>query len=191
MKPIILLFCLGLPLILGAKPVSVDEIFTPKRQFKILGSFSYINLLRKNTSLSSVSVQMPDHSFINIPFMGYENVNQDYLTFSLNARYGIFKRVELFSTLNAFWQNSHIDKNGTFTSRSSGDFGSLNLGFLIEAKKESKAPSLLFGGSGDILEQAYFSQTQKNLQYGKGYSFFVVSFYSIDLLCFCSKPIID
>ncbi|TLD80400.1 hypothetical protein LS68_006470 [Helicobacter sp. MIT 05-5293] len=178
----ILLLCL--PFILYAKPVSVDEIFTPKHQFKILGSFSYINLQRKNFSLSPIPFQMPDGSYISIPFAGYENINQDYLNFSLNARYGISKRVELFSTLNAFWQNSYAENNGIFSQQSHGDFGSLNFGFLVEAKKEGKLPALLVGGSADIVDQTYFSATKKHLQYAKGYSLFATTFYTVDPIVF-------
>ncbi|WP_343353502.1 hypothetical protein V3I05_09915 [Helicobacter mastomyrinus] len=68
-----IILCLCLPFILYDKPVSVDEIFTPKRQFKLIGSFSYINLLRKDTSMQSVPVQMSDSTFINIPFVGYQH----------------------------------------------------------------------------------------------------------------------
>lgn len=165
--------------------MSVDEIFTPKRQFKLIGSFSYINLLRKDTSMQSVPVQMSDSTFINIPFVGYQHTNQDYLTLSFNARYGIHSRVELFSTIYGFWQQSHIQSaNGTFSTQSNGDFSTMNLGFLIEAKKEGKVPALFIGGNADIIEQVYFSRTQKSLQYGKGYSLFALSFYTIDPIVF-------
>lgn len=175
-----------IPPILYAKPVSVDEIFTPKKQFKIIGSFSYVNILRKNASLQYIPFEMTPGTgtFINIPSLGYENINQDYLTFSLNARYGIHSRVELFSTVNGFWQKSHTENNGVFSTQSDGDFNSASIGFLIEAKREGKAPAILIGGNGDIVEQTYFSRTQKSLQYGKGYSLFALGFYTVDPIVF-------
>lgn len=186
-----------LPFVLWAKPVSIDEIFTPKKQFKILGSFSYINIMRKNSSPALISVPSNIHGIpnvnnsINIPFWNHNNINQDHLSFSLQARYGISKRVELFSTLNAFWQRSLIDDNmGNFSSSHNGDFNSLSVGFLAEAKKEGKAPAILIGGSVDVLDNTYFpptqesSQSQKSLQYGKGYSLFATSFYTIDPIVF-------
>ncbi|TLD87696.1 hypothetical protein LS66_007285 [Helicobacter sp. MIT 03-1614] len=190
MKFRIFALSLCLPFVLCAKPVSIDEIFTPKKQFKILGSFSYVNVMRKNSAPALISIPSSIHGVnnigdIKIPFWNHENVNQDYLSFSLQARYGISKRVEIFSTLNAFWQKSITDDNaGNFNSSSNGDFSSFSLGFLAEAKREGKMPSLLVGGSAEVIDNTYFSSTQKSLQYGKSYSLFATSFYTIDPIVF-------
>ena len=191
MKFRIFALSLCLPFVLCAKPVSIDEIFTPKKQFKILGSFSYLNVMRKNSAPALISIPSSIHGLPNItesvtiPFWNHENVNQDYLSFSLQARYGVTKRVEVFSTLNAFWQKSYVDDNtGNFNSSSNGDFGSMSIGFLAEAKREGKAPALLIGGSAEVLDNTYFSPTQKALQYGKSYSLFATSFYTIDPIVF-------
>lgn len=175
-----ILCILVLPFMLFAKPVSVDEILTNDKQFKLIGSFSYLNLLRKSQSLQTIPVQNHDNSFIHIPFYGYEHVNQDYLTFSLNARYGIHKRVEIFTTLYSFYQHSHLESNGSFSTQSNGDISSLNLGLLIEAKKEGKTPAILLGIGSDIAEKVYFPNMQKSWQYAKGYSLYALSFYTIE-----------
>lgn len=102
MKFRICVLFLCLPFALWAKPVSIDEIFTPKKQFKILSSFSYLNVMRKNSSPTFISIPSSIHGIPNIsdsvtiPFWNHENVNQDYLSFSLQARYGIAKFVEMF-----------------------------------------------------------------------------------------------
>ena len=169
--------------VLHTRPVSVDEIFTKRTQFKIMGSFSYINLQRSDVNLASVSVPINGgSSYVQIPLSYAQNTNQDYLNFSLYARYGIAKRVEVFSTLNSFWQHSSVssDLSSAPISQSYGDFGSLNLGVLIQAKKEGKLPALLLGASADVLDKTYFSHTQKQLDSLKGYSFFATSFYTID-----------
>ncbi len=168
--------------VLHTRPVSVDEIFTKRTQFKIMGSFSYINLQRSDLYLGSVSVPINGgSSYVQVP-VSYAQSNQDYLNFSLYARYGIAKRVEVFSTLNSFWQHSSAssDFSSTPSSQSYGDFSSLNLGVLIQAKKEGKLPALLLGASADVLDKTYFSHTQKQLDSLKGYSFFATSFYTID-----------
>jgi len=169
--------------VLHTRPVSVDEIFTKRTQFKIMGSFSYINLQRSDLYLGSVSVPINGgSSYVQVPVSYAQNSNQDYLNFSLYARYGIAKRVEVFSTLNSFWQHSSAssDFSSTPISQSYGDFSSLNLGVLIQAKKEGKLPALLLGASADVLDKTYFSHTQKQLDSLKGYSFFATSFYTID-----------
>lgn len=169
--------------VLHTRPVSVDEIFTKRTQFKIMGSFSYINLQRSDLYLGSVSVPINGgSSYVQVPVSYAQNSNQDYLNFSLYARYGIAKRVEVFSTLNSFLQHSSAssDFSSTPSSQSYGDFSSLNLGVLIQAKKEGKLPALLLGASADVLDKTYFSHTQKQLDSLKGYSFFATSFYTID-----------
>ncbi|RDU62473.1 hypothetical protein CQA53_09260 [Helicobacter didelphidarum] len=179
-KLLLISFLFSLTL-LHAKPVSVDEIFTQRQQFKILASFSYININRKELVLSTISVPQANGSAIQIPCVSHANVNQDYLNFGLQMRYGVYKRVELFTIVNAFWQNSiaHVNGGG-IVSQNRGDFGSWNLGVLVQAKKEGKAPSLFVGGSMDLLDQTMFSNNSKALQYFKGFSIFATSFYTID-----------
>ncbi|WP_276890405.1 hypothetical protein [Helicobacter japonicus] len=61
MKFRIFALSLCLPFVLCAKPVSIDEIFTPKKQFKILGSFSYLNVMRKNSAPALISIPSSIH----------------------------------------------------------------------------------------------------------------------------------
>ena len=169
-----------LPLTLLGKPVSVDEMFTSQRQLKLLGSFTYINI--HNANVGVVQVQQPNGSYISVPTS--QKLNQDYLSFSLQARYGVANRLELFSTLNSFYQQSRLDNNGSFSTQQSGDFDSFSLGFIVDAKREGRFPALLLGGSADVVDRAYYSSTQASWQYGKGYSLFATSFYTIDPLVF-------
>ncbi|WP_233707716.1 hypothetical protein [Helicobacter aurati] len=125
---------------LEARSVNIDEILSKKKQLRLLPSISYINLKSKNALLTSIPYQMPDGSFIRIPITNYTNLNQDYLNFSLSARYGIYERTEIFSSLSAFWQQNTTNANRTFTTTNNGNFNTWNLGFLVEAKKEGKFP---------------------------------------------------
>lgn len=166
----------------NAKSVNVDEIMTKSNDFKLNLSFSYINILSKNAFSGIAQITQQNNSTISIPIS--TTTNQDYLNFSLYGRYGVYKRVEIFSTINAFWQHSTVrnDIDNAYRNASTGDFGSWNLGILLEAKKEGKAPALMLGFSTDIIERAFYPNGTKNLQYGKGYNFFATSYYSIDLV---------
>ena len=182
MRYVLLIICVGLGLLM-ARPVSVDEILTKRLQFKLMGTLSYVHIQRSDMYLAPISVPINGgSSYVQIPLSYAQDSNQDYLNFSLYARYGIAKRVEVFSTLNSFWQHSSAsnDLSSTPISQSYGDFSSLNLGVLIQAKKEGKLPALLLGASADVLDKTYFSHTQKQLDSLKGYSFFATSFYTID-----------
>ncbi|WP_034559780.1 hypothetical protein [Helicobacter muridarum] len=179
---ILLLAMLG---IAQSKSVGVDEILSKNGQLRLLPTLTYINIKSSNPLLTSIPIMLPNNSVINAPVVsGYNNLNQDYFDFSLMVRYGVYNRVELFSTLNAFYQRSRRNISDSFSNESSGNFGAWNLGFLVEAKKEGKAPALLVGASTDIMNVATFNDSSNSLQYFKGYSIFLTSFYTVDPIVF-------
>lgn len=55
---------------MSAKAINVDEILTKSRQFKLITSFSYINLARKDSYLGSIGAQLPDGTHITLPYVG-------------------------------------------------------------------------------------------------------------------------
>lgn len=191
---VFILIC-GVACALSGAPISVDELVSKNREWRFITSLSYINILSKDFPSITVSVQNPQGGFTNISVIsGAQNTNQDYLGFSLYGRYGLTKRVELFSTINAYWQNSLSTNttNNAYVSTSQGDFNSWNLGVLVVAKKEGKAPALLVGGSVDIIDKSTFAPAPLNpsdssksaLQYGRGYSFFATTYYTADPVVF-------
>ena len=189
---VFILIC-GVVCAFSGAPISVDELVSKNKEWRFITSLSYINILSKGFSSTTVPVQNPQGGFINIPVIsGAQNTNQDYLGFSLYGRYGLTKRVELFSTINAYWQNS-LSTNTTsnaYVSTSQGDFNSWNLGVLVQAKREGKAPALLVGGSVDVIDKSTFTplnagdSSKSALQYGKGYSFFATTYYTADPIVF-------
>lgn len=184
-KFIYILFLSGLLFkALNAKPVSIDEVLSGKKQIRILGQLSYINIKSKNSVLTTISHQVNGGNFVSIPISMLANANTDYLNFAMSARYGIYKNIEIFSTLNAFYQHNTTNINANFIEKHSGNFNTWNLGILAQVKKEDKYPSLLIGGSIDIMNMASFSNAESKLQYFKGYSLLAMSYYTIDPLVF-------
>ncbi|EEO24374.1 MULTISPECIES: hypothetical protein [Helicobacter] len=169
---------------LNAKPVSIDEVLSGKKQIRILGQLSYINIKSKNSVLTTISHKISSGDFVSIPISMLANANTDYLNFAMSARYGIYKNIEIFSTLNAFYQHNTTNINANFIEKHSGNFNTWNLGILAQVKKEDKYPSLLVGGSIDIMNMASFSNAESKLQYFKGYSLLAMSYYTIDPLVF-------
>lgn len=169
---------------LYAKPVNIDEMLSEKRQLRILGQFSYINLKSKNSQLTTIQYQQNSGNYINLPVSVLANSNIDYLNFTMSARYGIYKRVELFSTLNAYYQHNITNINTIFNEKHGSNFNTWNLGVLVQAKNEDKYPAILLGGSIDLMNMTAFSDDKSKMQYFKGYSFFTTSYYTIDPLVF-------
>lgn len=169
---------------LNAKPVSIDEILSGKKQVRILGQFSYINVKSKNAILTTIPYQMSGGNFVQIPISTLANANTDYLNFAMSARYGVYKNIEIFSTINAFYQHNITNINTNFLEKNNGNFNTWNLGILAQVKKEDKYPALLLGSSIDIMGMANFSNNESKLQYFKGYYLFATSYYTIDPLVF-------
>ncbi len=146
---VFILIC-GVACALSGAPISVDELVSKNKEWRFITSLSYINILSKGFSYTKVSVQnpLPQGGTIDIPVISeVQNTNQDYLGFSLYGRYGLTKRVELFSTINAYWQNSLSTNttNKVYVSTSQGDFNSWNLGVLVVAKQRGQSPRAACG----------------------------------------------
>ncbi|WP_237022189.1 porin family protein [Helicobacter trogontum] len=169
---------------LNAKPVNIDEILSGKRQFRILSQLSYINIKSKNSLLTSLSHDVGSGNSIQIPISMIANSNTDFLNFAMSVRYGIYKNIEIFSTINAFYQHNTTNVNANFTEKHNGNFNTWNLGMLAQIKREGRYPALLLGGSIDLMNMTNFSNDTAKLQYFKGYSIFATSYYTIDPLVF-------
>jgi len=181
------LFLMILPIFLYAKPVKVDEILTDTKKIKIETSISYYNINKKYNRVASISYQTANGDFVNIPtYIGDSKTNQDYINYGLNLKYGYSKNLEVFGNLNFFTSKTHIS-DSKFTSDSDKNFNNLNIGFTYQVKKEDEKPSLLVGGSIDLIERVRFSVNHTDDLYSKGYSFFATSYYTVDPIVFLVK----
>ena len=184
MKKILLLLS---PLLLFSKPVKVDEILTDTNKIKLETSISYANINKKENVISPITYQTAGGDFVNIPsYLGVSATNQDYINYGFNLKYGINKNLELFAGLNMFTSDTHIS-DSSFSTQSDNGFNNLNLGVTYQVKKEDDRPSLLLGGSVDILERVTFSDDRKENQSFKSYSFFATSYYTVDPVVFLLK----
>lgn len=175
------------PFLLMAKPVKVDEILTNKNELKSDFSISYSNISRKIDSFSPITYQTSGGDFITIPnYLGASNSNQDYVSYGMGLKYGISKDLEINSNINFYTSDTHISGD-TLSTQSDKGLSNLNLGFSYQVKKEDDKPAFLVGGSVDLLENIQFSDTHKETQKLKSYSFFATTYYTADPLVFLIK----
>jgi len=181
-----ILFLLS-PLLLFSKPVKVDEILTEANKFKFETSVSYANINKKANVIVPITYQTSGGDFVNIPsYLGVLATNQDYINYGFNLKYGISKKLEVFTNLNMFTSDIHIS-DSTFLTQSEKGFNNLNIGVTYEIKKEDESPSFLIGGSVDLMEKVTFSDNNQENQSFKSYAFFATSFYSVDPVVFLLK----
>jgi hypothetical protein len=175
------------PLLLFSKPVKVDEILTEQNKLKLDMSISYSNINKKAGVTAPISYETMNGDFVNIPtYVGISSSNQDYINYGFNLKYGISEKLEVFTNLNLFTSDTHIS-DSEFSSKSEKGFNNLNLGLTYQVKKEDDKPSLLIGGSVDLIERVTFSGEHKEDLNFKSYSFFATSYYTVDPIVFLLK----
>ena len=175
------------PLLLFSKPVKVDEILTEQNKLKLDMSISYSNINKKVGVTAPISYETMNGDFVNIPtYAGTSSTNQDYINYGFNLKYGISEKLEVFTNLNLFTSDTHIS-DSEFSSTNEKGFNNLNLGVTYQLKKEDEKPSLLVGGSVDLIERVTFSGEHKEDLNFKSYSFFATSYYTVDPIVFLLK----
>jgi hypothetical protein len=183
-KKIVLLLT---PLLLFSKAVKVDEILTDTNEFKLETSISYANINKKQNVIAPLYYQTSGGDFVQIPtYIGSNATNQDYINYGFNLKYGVSKKLEIFTNLNLFTSDTHIS-NSEFSSKSDKGFNNLNLGLTYQIKNENSSPSLILGGSVDLIQRVEFKENHKENLNFKGYSFFATSYYTVDPIVFLLK----
>ena len=115
MKKIVLLLT---PLLVFSKAVKVDEILTDTNKFKLETSISYANINKKQNVIAQLTYQTAGGDFVQVPtYLGSSATNQDYINYGFNLKYGISKKLEIFTNINLFTSDTHIS-NSEFKSKS-------------------------------------------------------------------------
>lgn len=150
------------PILLFSKAVKVDEILTEQNKLKLDMSISYSNINKKTGMTAPISYETANGDYVNVPtYIGSTKSNQDYINYGFNLKYGINKKLEIFTNLNLFTSDTHIS-DSEFSSKSEKGFNNLNLGLTYQVKKEDDKPSLLIGGSVDLIERVTFNGEHYN-----------------------------
>ncbi len=182
MKKLILLFISFI--IAFSKPLQIEEILSDKNEFKLNSTISYINIDSKSLNSEFVKYDISENNSITIPIVAGENlVDTDFLSFSLDLKYGLTKKLEIFSFVNFYYSNSRYSLNENFANNSDSDFNSFGVGLSYEIKSEDETPALLVGLTTQAIEKTEFYNFTEN-NYFKNNSFFVTSFYTSDPIVF-------
>lgn len=86
-----------------AKPVKVEEILTYKNSWQLDLGISYSNIEKSSGESQLILIPIGNNQAIPVSnYLGQQNVNQDYLVYSLNLRYGLTEKLEVFTYTNFF-----------------------------------------------------------------------------------------
>jgi hypothetical protein len=129
LKKYILLFLI--PILLFSKAVKVEEILSDKNQIRLDTTLTYTNINQKSGSLALFNYQTSAGDFVSVPTFTGENItDRDLLNYSVNLRYGLTKKLEIFSYVSAFSDFTKISENGEFKTEKDSDFSTLGIGAI-------------------------------------------------------------
>lgn len=174
-----------LPIFLSAKSVKIDEVLTEEKKLQADIGLTYINIQKNSGQAGLVEYQTASGDFLTIPtYLGVSESQTDRLNYGLNLRYGATKNLELFTFANFYSSIERTIGFGTSDSKAKNGFNSFGLGASYQVKAEDKTPSLLVGGTLDILERDELLKYDAALKSG---TFFMASFYTVDPIVFFVK----
>jgi len=188
MIKIVLIFIYFISFI-NAKALEIDDILTQEGRFKFDFITSYINLQKEQGLSTPLEYQTQNGDIVTIPtFLGEQQINQDYINYALNFKYGLNRDFEIFTILNFYTSTIYYTQASNFGSKSDRGFNSWVLGFNYQLKREDDKPAILIGGMADILEKVKFSgkdglNRNKNLSF-KSYKLSTTTYYTVDPLVY-------
>lgn len=173
--------------LLFSKAVKVEEILSDTNQIKLDISTTYINFSQKSNSFDLINYQTLGGDYITIPtFTGDSLISKDILNYSLNLKYGFSKTFELFSYIVGNSSFTKVSSSEDIKSREKSEFSTLGIGGIYQIRQEDTYPSLLIGGSSQIINRTQFNNGHKNSNL-KSNSIFISSYYTTDPIVFFIK----
>ncbi len=168
-----------------AKPVKVEEILTYKNEWQLDIGISYSNIEKSSGQSQLILIPIGNNQVIPVfNYLGQQNVNQDYIVYSLNLRYGFTEKLEVFTYINFFSNFQRIVyANEERKTQEEHRFNSVGAGFSYQVLEEDKYPALLISFSSQIANNTRFSNGYK-VNYFKHYKVTITSYYTIDPIVF-------
>lgn len=133
-----------------------ENSITDKGKLKVDLGVAYANIDSQNLiSGDSILVQTGTNSFVQIPVVGKEELNQDYLIGMLGLRYGLNDRAEIYVRTNyQYSQARGIDLNGSYTNSNDSRLNDVWIGLNYQISEENAdSPAILAFGEVALAER--------------------------------------
>ncbi|WP_457643600.1 hypothetical protein [Persephonella sp.] len=168
-----------------AKPVKVEEILTYKNSWQLDLGISYSNIEKSSGESQLILIPIGNNQAIPVfNYLGQQNINQDVFIYSLNLRYGLTEKLEIFTYVNFFSNFQRTTyANGERESKEDHRFNSAGIGFSYQVLEEDKYPALLISVSSQVANNTNFSNGYK-VNYFKHYKVTLTSYYTVDPIVF-------
>jgi hypothetical protein len=181
-------FIFLLPILLFSKAVKVEEILSDKNQIRLDTALTYTNINQKSGSLALFNYQTSAGDFVSVPTFTGENItDRDLINYSVNLRYGLTKKLEIFSYVSAFSDFTKTSSNGEFKTEKENEFSTFGIGAIYQIRKEDNYPSVLVGGSTQAINRVETENNKEENSNFKSNSIFISSYYTTDQIVFFLK----
>lgn len=125
-------------------PLTVEDLLTEQRRFRLDFGLNYINTDKNSTHARFEWVQVGAESFILLPTtVSDRRRNGDVLAVTLGARYGVTADTELYSRVTGVAESVRMAGDSGAISRSDQRFGQWVLGVNHRFSDDDDTPALL------------------------------------------------
>ena len=164
-----------------AKPIKVEQILSHKKEFQVDFNFSYTSITKSSGKSQLVYLQTDNNNIVPIfTYLGDEKNNADNILVSTRLRYGITKKIEVFSSASLLSSFSRISyPNGNSESKNDFRFSSLGIGFSYQLHDEDKYPGILLSYSTLAINNSSFPNGYKKTFF-KDHKLNLSTYYTID-----------
>ncbi|MGQ0794184.1 MAG: hypothetical protein ACT4NX_08915 [Deltaproteobacteria bacterium] len=170
------------------KPVKIEELLTEQKKITLDLSATYSHTSRSSGSTGLVSINTAGGQSIIIPvFLGDQEVDQDFISYTLNVRYGVTRKLELFGFGSVLTSFQRAFLNGQRDSDSDFNFNFAGLGATYQVRREDNYPALLVSASTNVLDNTEFTNDDYQLDYFRTFSASLTSFYTVDPVIFFAQ----
>ena len=195
--------------------LKVEEILAQQNNFKVDFGLSYSNIDQKGgvgtvatlDTLGGLGIILtyllstPLGVVSSGEYAGEQVVDRDFIVYSLNAKYGLTKDLELVVFGNAHTsitraQFNATDGTKTMASETEHDFDNAGIGLTYKIKGEDGTPALVVGTTANAISRSQYAVldtngqvvgTEKQDENFNSYNFYALSYYTVDPIVFVLK----
>ncbi len=144
-------------------------------------NFSYSSINKSSGKSQLIYLQTNNNALIPVfTYLGDEKTNTDNLLITARIRYGITRKLEVFSSASTLSSFSRISyPTGSSKSKNESKFSSLGIGFSYQLHNEDKYPGILISYSTLAINNSSFPNGYKNT-YFRDHKLNLSTYYTVD-----------
>ncbi|KAF1013661.1 MAG: hypothetical protein GAK29_04705 [Acinetobacter bereziniae] len=136
-------------------PLTVENLISDKGKVTMELGMTYGNNKVNNTKVGGyIPVQISDTSFVNVPIIKNEQLQNEYIIGNIGIKYGLLKNLDINIRTNLLYSSTRfIDINSLEKSKTNTDIADISIGANYQLLQDAKYPALVGFIETAILEK--------------------------------------